>query len=185
MDRGTYTEYEGRPAVRFQRTYPHPIERVWAAVATPEGLAHWFPSTVEIEPRAGGTITFSGDPNLDATTGTILVFEPPRQLAFTWSDDELRFDLEPVDAHHCRLTLTNVLQARDAAARNAAGWSVCLAELDKHLSGLGADGPHAPTAEPWQPYYDDYVASGMPSGAAIPGASSAAAPAGTAEGGGQ
>jgi hypothetical protein len=62
-----------------------------------------------------------------------------------------------------------VLEARDTAARSAAGWSVCLAELDKHVSGTGAGGPHSDTAEPWRPYYDAYAGDGMPSGAAIPG----------------
>ncbi|MGI8329280.1 SRPBCC family protein [Actinomadura scrupuli] len=169
MDRGTFVRHEGRPAVRFQRTYDHPIERVWDAVARPEELAHWFPSAVEIEPRAGGTIAFSGDPNVGPTTGTVLVYEPPRRLAFTWSGEELHLDLEPVDARRCRLTLVNVLQAPDAAARNAAGWSVCLAELGKHLAGERADGPHSPTAEPWQAHFDAYVAAGMPSGAPVPG----------------
>jgi hypothetical protein len=28
---GTYVERDGRPAVRLLRTYPHPIDRVWAA----------------------------------------------------------------------------------------------------------------------------------------------------------
>jgi uncharacterized protein YndB with AHSA1/START domain len=32
MDLGSYLEYDGRPAVRFQRTYTHTIDRVWAAV---------------------------------------------------------------------------------------------------------------------------------------------------------
>jgi uncharacterized protein YndB with AHSA1/START domain len=172
MDRGTFIQHEGRPAVRFERTYAHPVERIWEAVATPEGLAHWFPSKVELEPHTGGKITFSDDPNTEPSTGTILEFEPPRRLAFSWGGDELRFDLEPVDAHHCRLTLINVLEARNTAARNAAGWTVCLAEFGKHLSGASADGPHSETAQPWQPLYDEYVASGMPYGAAIPGAPS-------------
>jgi uncharacterized protein YndB with AHSA1/START domain len=45
-DLGTYVELDGRPAVRFVRTYPQPIERVWQAITTPEGLARWFPSKV-------------------------------------------------------------------------------------------------------------------------------------------
>ncbi len=169
MDRGTYIEYNGRPAVRFQRSYPYPIERLWAAVTQPDELEHWFPSAVKIEPRVGGTIEFFDDPNTEPTTGTILVFDPPRRLAFTWSGDELVFELEPTGGHGCELTLINLLEARDTAARNAAGWSVCLIELDKHLSGKGADGPHSDTAEPWRPHYDAYVAAGMPSGAEIPG----------------
>jgi uncharacterized protein YndB with AHSA1/START domain len=168
MERGTYTERQRRPAVRFERTYPHPILRVWLAVSDPAELAHWFPSNADFEPQVGGTITFSGDPHADATTGTILAFEPPRHLAFTWSENELHFTLEPIDDGHCRLTLIDVLSARDAAARNAAGWSVCIGELDKLIAGVRADGPHSTTASPWQPLYDDYVASGIPHGAEIP-----------------
>lgn len=170
MDRGTYIEYDGRPAVRFQRTYPHPIERVWAAVTEPDELSHWFPCAVQMEPRAGGTIEFSDDPNMQPRSGTVLVFDPPRRFAFSWAGDELHFGLAAVGNSDCRLTLINILEARNTAARNAAGWTVCLAELDKHLRGAAADGPHSDTAEPWRGHYDAYVADGMPSGAEIPGA---------------
>ncbi|NLU75902.1 SRPBCC family protein [Streptomyces sp. HNM0575] len=169
MDRGTYFEYNGRPAVRFQRTYPYPVERLWAAITEPGELAHWFPSAVRMEARAGGKIEFSDDPNLEAMTGTVLVHEPPRRLAFTWGGDELHFEIDPVDDGGCALTLINVLEAENTAARNAAGWTVCLTELGRHVSGATAQGPHSETAEPWRPVYDDYVASGMPSGAPVPG----------------
>jgi hypothetical protein len=81
----------------------------------------------------------------------------------------LHFALEASDDGGCVLTLTDVLEALDAAARNAAGWTVCLAELGKHLAGHVADGPHSETAESWREHYEDYVATGMPSGAYIPG----------------
>ncbi len=170
MNLGTLIDHEGRPAVRFQREYPHPVERVWAAVSEPDGLAHWFPSQVKIEPAVGGTVEFSGDPHLPPTTGTVLRYQPPTALAFTWADDELHFDLTPTFEGGCTLTLTNVLSARDTSARNAAGWTVCLAELDKHLEGRETSGPHSGDTEPWQPIYDAYVESGMPHGAVIPGA---------------
>ena len=169
-DRGTYVEHEGRPAVRFVRSYPHPAQRVWAAVSEPEGLRHWFPSRVELEPRAGGRVAFRDDPNLPVeTSGTVLAYDPPRQLAFTWGGDELHLTVEPEGEHACTLTLLNVLEARDTAARNAAGWTVCLAELDKYVGGGVADGPHSDTAEPWEEHYAAYVAAGVPSGAPIPG----------------
>jgi uncharacterized protein YndB with AHSA1/START domain len=167
-DRGTYVEYEGRPAVRFERRYAHSAERVWAAVSEPGELARWFPSHVELEPRAGGRITFSGDPNMPPSTGTVLAYDPPRRLAFTWGGDELHLIVEPDGGDACTLTLVNVLETRDTAARNAAGWAVCLAELDKHLSGDPADGPHSATAEPWQDHYAAYVAAGLPAGAPVP-----------------
>jgi len=168
-DRGTFVDVDGRPAVRFERTYPHPPERVWAAITEPGELAHWFPSAVSLEPRVGGTATFTADPNTEDESGSVLAFDPPRRLAYTWGGDELHFSLEPTGAGGCTLTLVNVLETRDAAARNAAGWTVCLAELGKHVSGAVADGPHSATAEPWEPVYDEYVAAGMPAGAPIPG----------------
>jgi hypothetical protein len=54
MHLGTYIEHNGRPAVRFERTYAHPIERVWAAVSDPIEMTHWFPFSVTIEARTSG-----------------------------------------------------------------------------------------------------------------------------------
>jgi uncharacterized protein YndB with AHSA1/START domain len=165
---GTYVQHQGRPAVRFERRYSHSIEKVWAAISTPEGLRHWFPSDVNIEPYVGGTVAFSGDPHLASMTGTVLMYDPPKALAFTWGGDELHFELEAIDAGTCRLTLVNVLSAENTAARNATGWMVCLAELDKSLEGIASGGPHSGDALEFQPIYDEYVSSGMPFGAEIP-----------------
>ena len=169
-ERGTLIDHEGRPAIRFRREFARPAERVWAAITDPGDLAYWFPSKVRMEPKAGGAIEFYGDQNQPEarTSGTILVFEPPHRLAYTWLASELHFTIEP-SAAGCVLTLIDVLEARDAAARNAAGWTVCLAELEKHLAEIAADGPHSGTAESWRRHYDSYVAAGLPSGAWIPG----------------
>lgn len=169
MTLGSYLEYEGRPAVQFEWVYPHSLHDVWRAVSEGSQLSQWFPATVALEPRVGGLVTFSGDPYADDSSGVVLVFDPPRGLAFSWLEDELHFQLEPIEEGHCRLTLTNVLADPAAAARNAAGWSVCIAELDKLIAGRRVDGPHsAAAAEAGQHYYDAYVEAGLPSGAAIP-----------------
>jgi uncharacterized protein YndB with AHSA1/START domain len=168
MDTGTYVEHDGRPAVRFVRAYPHPAERVWVALTDADELRHWFPGSARIEQRAGATVTFDGDPYAAPSTGTVLHCDPPRRLAYTWGDDELHFTVAPDGPDRCTLTLVNVLAERDSAARNAAGWQVCLGELDKLLAHGVAAGPHSDTAQAWQPLYDAYVAQGMPAGAPIP-----------------
>jgi uncharacterized protein YndB with AHSA1/START domain len=180
MERGTLIDHDGRPAVRFRREIARSAERVWAAITNPDDLAHWFPSKVRMEPKAGGTIEFYGDPNLPeaVSTGTILVFDPPTALAFSWLASELHFTIEPAGEGGCVLTLTDVLEARDAAARNAAGWTICLTDLDKHLAagesfppastGQRGDGPHGDTTASWRQLYDDYIAAGLPSGAWVP-----------------
>jgi uncharacterized protein YndB with AHSA1/START domain len=167
---GTYlTLDDGRAAVRFDRTYDHPVERVWRFVTDPGELARWFPSRAEFDLRPGGTVTFAGDPNAEDSTGTVLAVDPPRHLSFDWGGDELHFDLEPLDDGRTRFTLTDVLAATDTAARNGAGWEVCLTALDAHARGEPFEGPHAGAAAPWREIYDVYVAAGVPSGAPVPG----------------
>ncbi|SEP73658.1 Uncharacterized conserved protein YndB, AHSA1/START domain [Streptomyces sp. yr375] len=165
---GTYLALDdGRPAVRFTRGYGRPADRVWQLVTDPAELVHWFPSRLEIELRPGGTIRFSGDPNMPESTGRVLAVTAPRHLSFAWGGDELRFDLEAVDDDHTRFTLTDVLEATDTAARNAAGWEVCLAALDTRAGEHDGAGPGDPVH--WETYYRAYVEAGFPSGAPVPG----------------
>jgi uncharacterized protein YndB with AHSA1/START domain len=167
---GTYlTLDDGRPAVRFSRTYDHPVERVWQFVTDPDELVHWFPSRAEIELRPGGTVTFSGDPHIEDSTGRVLAVDPPRHVSFSWGGDELHFDLEPLADKRTRFTLTQILEAENTAARNGAGWEVCLGALDAHARGEDAGGPHAGALAPWKEFYRGYLAAGVPSGAPVPG----------------
>lgn len=170
MNRGTFASVGGRPAVRFDLEYHHPIQQVWRAVAEPDRARQWFPSALTFERRAGGAVRFTGDPNMSDGEGVVLEHDPPRLLAFTWGDGEVHIALEPVGEDRCRFVLTNVLTADDEAARNAAGWTVCLGELDKVVQGEATRGPHAVPSSAWQAAYESYVRSGMPAGAPIPGA---------------
>ncbi|MFF4534923.1 SRPBCC family protein [Streptomyces aureus] len=168
---GTYlTLDDGRPAVRFSRVHDRAVDHVWRFVTDPGELARWFPSRAEIDLRPGGTITFSGDPNMPESTGRVLAVDPPRHLSFAWDGDELRFDLEALGPGRTRFTLTDVLAAADTAARNAAGWEVCLTALDAAVRGQTSAGPHGGGRAVWKEIYDAYVAAGFPSGAPVPGA---------------
>jgi len=167
---GTYlTLDDGRPAVRFSRTYDHPVDRVWQFVTDPDELVHWFPSRAAIELRPGGTVTFSGDPHIEDVTGRVFAVDAPRHVSFSWGGDELHFDLEPLEERRTRFTLTQVLEAENTAARNSAGWEVCLAALDAHARGEDFGGPHAGGHAPWKEFYRGYLEAGVPSGAPVPG----------------
>jgi uncharacterized protein YndB with AHSA1/START domain len=154
---GSYETYEGKPAVRFERIYPHPVERVWRSITVPEEMASWFPSTVEVDLREGGAMRFTFDPHLaEPMDGRVVELDPPKVFAFLWGKDLLRLELAP-EGDGTRLTLIQTLE-EDEAARNASGWHVC---LDK-LAGVDTD---------WEPLYEEYQRRGVPAGAEIPGRS--------------
>jgi uncharacterized protein YndB with AHSA1/START domain len=169
-DAGTYLEIGGRPAVRFERIYRHPVERVWQAVSDPAELKHWFPSPeVSYEPRVGGAMTLGGDPYAESssTEATVLAWDPPHRFAFQWGDDELQLTLTPVE-DGCRLELVDFLAENGAAARNAAGWEVCLDQLRKTIEGAPGAGPHSDETLDFRPLLDRYKAQGLPDDGWLP-----------------
>jgi len=126
----TFTPGDRDATVRVERRLAHPPERVWRAVSEPAGLAAWFPATVEIDLRIGGQVTFSF-----GSDGEVTDLDPPRLLAFTWSGEHIRFELEP-DGDGTRFRLTHTFPDRSAGASSAAGWQECIEALSRSLDGL-------------------------------------------------
>jgi uncharacterized protein YndB with AHSA1/START domain len=167
---GTYEEIENRPALRFERRIQHPIEDVWRAVTEPAELAHWFPAAIAMdELRTGARLrfTFPGDA-FPPSGGEITDCEPPRRFAFDWGEEHIRFELEPGD-DGTLLRFTHVLTARDQAARDAAGWHVCLDRLQERLAGGEPEAPGTEETPEHRALYEDYERRGLPTGAPMPG----------------
>ncbi len=166
---GTYTELDGQPVVRFERTVPHPIQAVWEAITDPAQLGEWFPTTVEFDRlEEGAPIAFrfahDGYPPM---SGEMLEVAPPHRLSFTWGDDRLTFELERGDdGAGCRLAFSVALDGADKAARDAAGWDQCLDMLGLVVDGRTPDRP-APSDD-WRVYYEEYKRLGLPATAPIP-----------------
>jgi uncharacterized protein YndB with AHSA1/START domain len=130
-----------RVGVRFERRLAHPPARVWRAVTETDELARWFPARPEIggERRVGAELTFIyPDGDAPPENGVIVDFDEPRLFAFTWrSSGEdaqlLRFELEP-DGDGTKLVFTHELPRPDTA-KVAAGWQLCLDDLEAALAG--------------------------------------------------
>jgi len=149
-------EVDGRPALRFERVLSHDPERVWRALTDPEEQAAWHPTPARFEPKVGGRAEFvegSGVPEFD--DGVVTDYEPPRLLGYTWGKegpqaDHLRWELRPHDAG-CLLVLVHTFEDRLKAARDGAGWHVCLDALAADLDGRPKALAHHPDDPgPWQ-----------------------------------
>jgi uncharacterized protein YndB with AHSA1/START domain len=152
---GELIELEGgKAAVRFERRLSHPPERVWRAITDPEELAAWFPDTIEGEFGPDAEIRFPKFVEMDLpSVGKVTEFDPPRLLVYTWGPSTLRFELEP-DGDGCRLVFTDTVP-REETAKNAAGWEVCLGDLEAALAGEQTE-----TVDPdrWSDLHERYAA---------------------------
>jgi len=158
--------------LRFRRRLCYAPRQVWEALTEDGHLAAWFPTSIEGERAAGAPLRFTfrqgeGDP----FEGEMRIFEPPSVMELRWADDVLRFELEPDDDRGCLLSLTVTFPEQGKAARDAAGWHVCLERLgyvvehalppwdpsdrwrEVHAGYLARLGPEASTVGPpeaWQ-----------------------------------
>lgn len=154
---GTLITIDGRPALRFERRYGHPIDRVWRAISDPAEMAQWFPSNVEGERAVGAELHFVDDEQRAAARaageptradgpmfrGSVVAYDPLREFSFTWGGELLRLELSP-DGDETVLVFTHVLSHQSVAARNGAGWHHCLSALDELLGShdrAAATGP--------------------------------------------
>jgi len=140
---GLLEETPNGPRLRFTRHLAHPPAKVWRALTEPDELSHWFP---------GGAID-----------GEIVEREDERVLEFRWGTDRVRFELEP-DGDGTRLTLLDTLEALGKAARDGAGWHVCLDELERRLDGTSSE---ASTSDQWRDVHPHYVDEFGPEAATI------------------
>jgi uncharacterized protein YndB with AHSA1/START domain len=150
--------------LRFERRLSHPPDKVWRALTEPKELAGWFPAQIRGERVAGAPLEFVHTDGAAPTTGGELIrYDPPRLLELRWGTDELRFELEPTE-DGCVLTFVDTFDELGKAARDGAGWHVCLERLDFVLAGQEApwDGGGR-----WREVHPQYVERLGPEAAAI------------------
>lgn len=148
----SYATLVAADTVRFERTLPGPIERVWAFLTESDKRAQWL-AAGEMELRDGGSVelvfrnsdlTGNDDPPPEKYArhgtesrmhGRITACEPPRLLACTWDGtSEVRFELS-AQGDEVRLLLTHTrLPDREQMLSVAGGWHTHLDILVDRLS---------------------------------------------------
>jgi uncharacterized protein YndB with AHSA1/START domain len=127
--------------VRFDRTFPGTIERVWKHLTAGEHLAVWLGAGT-IEPRVGGAVNiFDGH-----IRGVVTQWKSPHLLAYTWNvfmpgETESRFpesyltwELKP-SGDDVLLTLTHRPMLDGFEAQTMMGWHTFLEMLSARLRG--------------------------------------------------
>ena len=142
--------------IRFERSLPGPVEKVWAYLTESEKRATWL-ARGEIELREGGSFEFTWfnsqlspeneepperykDAEGHTMKGRVLAFAPPHRLVISWShkdySSEVAFELTP-EGDRTRLVLTHSLLAtRTGKLSVSGGWHIHLLILEDRLNGV-------------------------------------------------
>jgi len=140
--------------LRFRRELAHPPQRVWQALTETDELRKWFPDQIVVgEWKVGAKLKFQdANAKMQPFDGEVLACAPPSLLEFRWGSDTIRFEVAPRESGST-LTLIDTIDELGKAARDGAGWHVCLDALEHALDGT--DAPSMP--EQWSAVHEDYV----------------------------
>jgi len=147
----------GSDSIRFVRTLPGPIERVWSYIADDSKRAKWFAGGV-CEPRVGGKFEMAFrhqdlSPVKEKTpekyakmdtegiheSGTVTRWDPPRAFGYMWTDtkggSDVLIELSPKGSD-VELVLTHTrLHSRGMVLGVAGGWHTHLDVLVEVVRG--------------------------------------------------
>lgn len=150
-----------RYTLTVERRVAYSPEQVWRVVTDRALIKGWFPCDVDGEWKVGAPLQFiflhgegEGLP-AEELRGEVLLVDEPRCLEFRWGAHYLKYELEP-DGDGCRFRLSESFDDPSWGARNAAGWEMCLENLDSVLLGGGELITFA--ADVWKTKFKHYVA---------------------------
>jgi uncharacterized protein YndB with AHSA1/START domain len=148
---GTLETAGDRWRLRFSRRLAHPPEKVWRAIMEAEHRDAWFPQRIVGDFSVGARLRFVSDAG--DFEGKVLAYQPQRLVEFVWGTDVIRLEVSP-DSGGTLLTLLDTFGEQGKAARDAAGWHVCLDALESALDGR----PRGISRSRWLELHPGYVA---------------------------
>jgi uncharacterized protein YndB with AHSA1/START domain len=84
------------PDIRHTAVFNAPIQKVWEAVSTSEGLAAWFMPN-DFQPKVGHEFHLNAGP-YGMSPCKVVEMNPPHRLSFRWGKDwTLTFKLKDLD----------------------------------------------------------------------------------------
>jgi uncharacterized protein YndB with AHSA1/START domain len=136
------------------RDLRHPPAKVWQAITEPEHLREWAPFDADRSLGTVGAAKLStvGTPTPQVSETQVKRAEAPKLLEFSWGQQDIRWELQPLGGGGTRLTLWHNIDRR-FISMGAAGWHICFDVLDGHLAGepIGRiAGPEAMKLDGWQ-----------------------------------
>ena len=146
---GQVTEVPEGVRLQFRRSWPDPVEDVWAALTESDRMVRWI-GTYEGERAVGGTGTFTMTHEEELVGEPMVIVEcvPPHRLVVEWQTDtgwRVQLDLTR-EGDSTVLLFTQLFPTGTEVVDYVLGWHWYVDKLDAEVSGRPAP-PH------WDTFY--------------------------------
>ncbi|BFH62338.1 MULTISPECIES: SRPBCC family protein [Paenibacillus] len=122
------------PDIRHTGVFNAPIDKVWKAVATSDGLAAWFMPN-DFEPVVGHEFHLNAGP-YGMSPCKVTEIDPPHRLSFDWGKDwQLTFELKDMDGK-TEVTIIHSGWSEDTVTEFGQPHTIIRGNMDKGWEGL-------------------------------------------------
>lgn len=127
-------DIDGRPTIVLERTFAHPVERVWRAVADEAENTNWFVCAMPWTPAVGERFEAHGEPV------EVTAVEAPHRVEWSWGSELYAIALTATDAGGTHLRFEHAFDAKwGPGEQHAAGWDIYVGRLHSLLAGIVVD----------------------------------------------
>lgn len=120
----------------FARILSHAPESVWPMLVDNQKIKQWFPELSIQELKKGGAIRFDfGNGSYEEMA--ILHYKEGSILGFEWGEDEVHFEVQPLEGKTQLILIETIRQLTPHTAKDLAGWHVCLDVIQAQLDEKG------------------------------------------------
>lgn len=116
------------------RELRHPPAKVWLALTAPEQLREWAPFDADRSLGAVGPVKLTTVGVPTPVESRVKRADAPRVLELSWGEQDLRWELEPLEGGGTRLRLWHHIDRR-FISMGAAGWHICADVLERLVAG--------------------------------------------------
>lgn len=148
-----YASVVAPQTVRLQRLLPGPVERVWDYLTDSDLRRQWLAAgDMQSTVGSGFTLTWRNSELTDPPgrkpegfgdehrmDSTIIAFEPPHRLAFTWGGGDVAFTLEPQGTQVLLTVIHRGISDRNNLLMIGAGWHQHLDTLVARARGVAPE----------------------------------------------
>ncbi|MFI7410936.1 SRPBCC domain-containing protein [Streptomyces sp. NPDC049627] len=128
VEQGISQTHGNTHILHFLVRLPQPMETVWPAFSTPDGLASWFTPADVLEPRLGGAVALRG-----MGSGRVTAWDVERVAEYTVEGGgRLRFHLERNGEQGAALRFTHEFQGETESEQR---WRARFERLIEVLEG--------------------------------------------------
>ncbi|MFI2436855.1 hypothetical protein [Streptomyces sp. NPDC018693] len=129
IEQGTSQTHGNTHILHFLVRLPRPMEAVWPALATPEGIGAWWTPVDVLEPRLGGMVALRG-----LGAGQVTAWDVDRVAEYSVEGGgRVRFHLERAGETESLLRFTHEFQGEGESEQR---WRDRFEQLIDNLEGL-------------------------------------------------